>query len=55
VESYRAYYMSPEKRRIAAWKKNRPAPEWYHNHTPAITTQPPTQSKRNIRAPTSNK
>ena len=29
VESYRAYYMSPEKRRIATWKKNRPAPEWY--------------------------
>ena len=29
VESYRAYYMSPEKQRIATWKKNRPAPEWY--------------------------
>ena len=29
VESYRAYYMSPEKRRIATWKKSRPAPEWY--------------------------
>jgi hypothetical protein len=29
VESYKAYYMSPEKRRIAAWKKTRPAPEWY--------------------------
>ena len=29
VESYRAYYMSPEKRRIATWKKTRPAPEWY--------------------------
>jgi hypothetical protein len=29
VESYRAYYMSPEKLRIAAWKKNRAAPEWY--------------------------
>jgi len=29
VESYRAYYMSPEKRRIAAWNKRRPAPEWY--------------------------
>ena len=29
VESYKAYYMSPEKQRIAAWKKNRPAPEWY--------------------------
>jgi hypothetical protein len=59
VESYRAYYMSPEKRRIAAWKKNRPAPEWYHNHTPAITTQPPTQtptqSKRKIAKPKSNK
>jgi hypothetical protein len=31
VESYRAYYMSPEKRRIASWKKGRPAPEWYSN------------------------
>ena len=29
VQSYRAYYMSPEKQRIAAWKKQRPAPEWY--------------------------
>lgn len=29
VQSYRAYYMSPEKQRIAAWKKHRPAPEWY--------------------------
>ena len=29
VDSYRAYYMSPEKQRIASWKKNRPAPEWF--------------------------
>jgi hypothetical protein len=29
VKSYRAYYMSPEKRRIASWKKLRPAPAWY--------------------------
>jgi len=37
VESYKAYYMSPEKRRIAAWKKNRTAPEWYsfsETHSP---------------------
>ena len=33
VESYRAYYLSPEKRRIAGWKKHRPAPEWYSNET----------------------
>ena len=29
VKSYRAYYLSPEKRRIASWKKLRPAPAWY--------------------------
>jgi hypothetical protein len=29
VKSYRAYYLSPEKRRIASWKKLRPAPTWY--------------------------
>lgn len=29
VKSYRAYYMSPEKRRIASWKKLRAAPIWY--------------------------
>jgi hypothetical protein len=29
VKSYRAYYMSPEKRRIASWKKLRAAPTWY--------------------------
>ena len=29
VKSYRAYYMSPEKRRIASWKKLRAAPSWY--------------------------
>jgi len=40
VESYRAYYMSPEKRRIAAWKKHRPAPEWYS----FSETQPQPQS-----------
>lgn len=33
VESYRAYYLSPEKRRIACWNKRRPAPEWYSNQT----------------------
>ncbi len=27
VASYRAYYMSPEKQRIATWKKGKPA--WY--------------------------
>jgi hypothetical protein len=29
VESYRNYYMSPEKQVIATWKKNREKPEWY--------------------------
>ena len=29
VKSYRAYYLSPEKQRIASWKKLRPAPAWY--------------------------
>ena len=49
VESYRAYYMSPEKRRIAAWKKNRTAPEWYHNHTHEVPNAiSPMQSKRKI-------
>lgn len=29
VESYRAYYMSPDKQKIATWKKKREAPHWY--------------------------
>ena len=29
VESYRNYYMSEEKQRIASWKKKREKPEWY--------------------------
>jgi len=29
VESYRRYYMSPEKQRIASWNKKRERPEWY--------------------------
>lgn len=29
IESYRKYYMSPEKQKIASWKKNRSRPEWY--------------------------
>ena len=29
IESYRKYYMSPEKQKIASWKKNRARPEWY--------------------------
>lgn len=44
VESYRAYYMSPEKQRIAAWKKNRSAPEWY-SYTNSITMQPQIQTQ----------
>jgi len=29
VASYRAYYMSPEKQKIATWSKARSQPEWY--------------------------
>ena len=29
VEAYRNYYMSPEKQKIASWKKNREKPAWY--------------------------
>ena len=29
VESYRNYYMSEEKQKIATWKKLREKPEWY--------------------------
>ena len=29
VKSYQAYYMSPEKRRIASWTKRRSAPAWW--------------------------
>jgi len=37
VKSYRAYYMSPEKRRIASWKKLRAAPHWYGEETSPST------------------
>ena len=29
IESYRKYYMSPEKQKIATWKKKRDKPQWY--------------------------
>jgi hypothetical protein len=29
VDSYRRYYMSPEKQRIASWNKKRERPDWY--------------------------
>jgi hypothetical protein len=29
VESYRNYYMSEPKQKIASWKKKREKPEWY--------------------------
>jgi hypothetical protein len=29
VESYKNYYMSEEKQRIATWKKKREKPDWY--------------------------
>ena len=31
VESYRNYYMSEEKQKIATWKKKRERPEWYNS------------------------
>ena len=31
VESYRNYYMSEEKQKIATWNKKREKPEWYPN------------------------
>ena len=30
VESYRNYYMSEEKKRIASWNKRRTKPDWYN-------------------------
>jgi hypothetical protein len=29
IEAYRNYYMSPEKQKIASWKKKRAKPDWY--------------------------
>jgi hypothetical protein len=29
VESYRNYYLSPDKQKIATWKKRRGQPDWY--------------------------
>jgi hypothetical protein len=40
--------MSPEKRRIAAWKKHRPAPEWYS----FSETQPHQTGRSNPQKPT---
>jgi len=33
VESYRNYYMSEEKQKIASWNKRREKPEWYETKT----------------------
>lgn len=33
VESYRNYYMSPQKQQIASWNKKREKPEWYRVST----------------------
>jgi hypothetical protein len=35
IASYRNYYMSPEKQRIASWKKKRPKPDWYNIGVPS--------------------
>jgi hypothetical protein len=37
VISYRNYYMSEEKQRIASWKKKREKPEWYSVVSAALT------------------
>ena len=37
VLSYRNYYMSEEKQRIASWKKKREKPEWYSVISPAAS------------------
>ena len=34
VQSYRNYYMSEDKQRIATWKKGRGKPDWYIKNTP---------------------
>jgi hypothetical protein len=39
VKSYRAYYLSPEKKRIASWKKLRAAPGWYTGDS--VPREPP--------------
>jgi hypothetical protein len=39
VKSYRAYYLSPEKKRIASWKKLRAAPSWYTGDS--VPREPP--------------
>ena len=38
VLSYRLYYMSEEKQKIASWKKRREKPEWYKTTTTTTTT-----------------
>jgi hypothetical protein len=40
VKSYQAYYMSPEKRRIATWTKRRSAPTWWIPITDTIPAAP---------------
>jgi hypothetical protein len=37
VLSYRNYYMSEEKQKIASWKKKREKPKWYKIKRPKIT------------------
>ena len=36
IISYRNYYMSPEKQKIATWKKKRNVPEWYITQNDSI-------------------
>lgn len=47
VKSYRDYYQSPEKQRIASWKR-RDVPEWYKI---VVSTQPPRQIKKVVKNP----
>lgn len=44
VKSYRAYYMSPEKRRIATWAKRRSAPSWWLPVPPHPDPKAPTNA-----------
>jgi hypothetical protein len=39
VASYRRYYMSEEKQRIASWNKRREKPDWYNSTTFAHTSR----------------
>ena len=39
VEAYRRYYQSPEKRKLATWKRRTP-PSWYSSSPSAVSDEP---------------